>query len=227
MERQKLETFRPRTTSSKMTESQPTDDTKDEPKTSRVLGPWVRASPGFVLVPIVAYGLTEPCGASFLDVLSVGVGTAGAALIAGTILGFLFALPRTIDQGQKSGLLATNDNLDQVSDWLTKILVGLGLVELGRISDGMGDISASVAAGMGGGDAAQVIAAGLLIYGAIDGFLVSYLWTRTALSLHFMAAAKALAQSSAIDHVMVDTPPPQPPPGSDPPPPPSANPARP
>ncbi len=55
---------------------------------------------------------------------------------AGFLVGFLFGIPRVL-QGedvlpgqQPEYRQRVNTNLEQISDWLTKIIVGLGLVEL-------------------------------------------------------------------------------------------------
>jgi len=64
------------------------------------------------------------------------------------LLGFLFGIPRVLQKDSqseaaesKSGIvprsagyqLIINTNLDDVSDWLTKILLGVGLVELQKL----------------------------------------------------------------------------------------------
>lgn len=144
--------------------------------------------------------------------------SAGAALGVGGILGFLFALPRTLEQEKGSGLLATNSNLDQVSDWLTKILIGLGLVELGRIADGIGNLGDSMAAALGGGAGAKALALSVLIYSAIDGFLLGYLWTRIVVSRGLKEAAENLAKVTELNDALAK-PLPAPPPAPPPPPP--------
>jgi len=61
-----------------------------------------------------------------------------ATLTGGFFLGFLFGIPRVLqeaDHTQKQTGPAryqqrVNTNLEQISDWLTKIIVGVGLVEL-------------------------------------------------------------------------------------------------
>jgi hypothetical protein len=97
---------------------------------------------GIILLDAVG---TRP---GFLRTLSVGLMTAGAAMFVGGLLGFLFGVPYTREgeqpagtkdgQGgqQKSGSDALptsyrpNTSLEQISDWLTKILVGVGLVQI-------------------------------------------------------------------------------------------------
>jgi hypothetical protein len=83
---------------------------------------------------------------SALRVASVGILIAGASLFFGFVLGFIFGIPRTPkppvplttsgNGSQTSQVDADfspvqpNTNLLEISDWLTKMLVGVGLVEL-------------------------------------------------------------------------------------------------
>jgi hypothetical protein len=55
----------------------------------------------------------------------------GAFTVMGFVLGFLFGVPRvqTPDDNSKSPLQA-NTNLEQISDWLTKLLTGAALASL-------------------------------------------------------------------------------------------------
>jgi hypothetical protein len=145
--------------------------------------------------------------------------SAVAAFAVGAILGFIFALPRTLEQDRASGVLATNSNLDQVSDWLTKILIGLGLIELGSIASGVGDLGGSVAEALGNGPGAETFALSILVYCAIDGFLLCYLWTRIVVSAGLKKAAEdlivrteQLADAADINQVLLEPaePPPKP-----------------
>ena len=200
-------------------EEQPTRDTVVS-LAPRVLAPWLVASPALSLVPIAIYAASGDVGDSNRwTVLAVGTMAAGAAIGVGGILGFLFALPRTLEQEKGSGLLATNSNLDQVSDWLTKILVGLGLIELGRIAHGIDDLGGSMAVALGGGTGAKVFAMSVLIYSAIDGFLVGYLWTRIVVSRGLKEAAENLAKAVELNKFLEAQPLPARPPDRPPPPP--------
>ncbi len=78
----------------------------------------------------------------------IGVLLALASLVTGLLLGFLFGIPKALQNDHpESGLqraYATNTNLEQISDWLTKILVGVGLVEMGKISARFGELTEEV-----------------------------------------------------------------------------------
>lgn len=69
--------------------------------------------------------------------------TGGASLAGGAALGFLFGLPRAerfrfirkedFDHYSRDNTYGDNTNLEEVSDWLTKIIVGLTLIKLNVI----------------------------------------------------------------------------------------------
>lgn len=108
-----------------------------------------------------------------------------ACLAVGSLLGFLFAIPRAISgrddspgKGQLRPRLAANTNIEQISDWLTKLLVGVGLVELKDLPHGLMGAAAFVAHGLGSEDALVQFSAALLVFFPIEGFLGGYLATR-------------------------------------------------
>jgi hypothetical protein len=126
---------------------------------------------------------------------------AAASLLGGGLFGFLFGIPRTLQQ-QKDGendspskhnsdgqasTYAPNTNLEQISDWLTKILVGAGLIQLTKLHEFVGNTARSLAPGFGGGDAGRVFALATMLSYVLLGFLVGYLWTR----LYFAGALRA------------------------------------
>jgi hypothetical protein len=133
---------------------------------------------------------------SAIATASIGLIVAIAALLGGGLLGFLFGIPRTL-QAEAAPLPASgnghngngtsyrpNTNLEQISDWLTKMLVGIGLIEIHPIADNVSDLARKVADSIGG-DGAHVFAFGLLVYFSICGFLLGYLWTRLFLPVAF------------------------------------------
>lgn len=158
-------------------------------------------TPLFSVVVVLFYASTEKLdhGSTFWTVLAVGLATAGAAMLSGMLLGFLFGLPRVsaVARASKTATdessgLETNSNLDEVSDWLTKILVGLGLVQLGRLSHAVSHLGTELAPGFGGMPGAKTFVVALMLYSAIDGFLVGYIWTRVDLSRIFKKAHESL-----------------------------------
>ncbi len=162
------------------------------------------------LVPalvVVAYAASDHFakGSNFLSVLAVGLATIGAAGFVGLLFGFLFGIPKSVEPQTRSDpkrLLATNTNLDEISDWLTKILVGIGLVQLGKLAHGVSKLGDVLAPGLGGGPGAKPFAVALLVYSVVDGFVVGYIWTRVDLSERFKTAAENLARTAAADQFL-------------------------
>lgn len=81
-----------------------------------------------------------------------------------------------------------NTNLEQISDWLTKIIVGLGLIELRRLPEFLSRASAFMAGSFGGDASARGFGAAIILYFSIIGFLAAYIVTRIYLAGAFKRA---------------------------------------
>jgi hypothetical protein len=123
-----------------------------------------------------------------------------SGLAVGGFLGFLFGHPR-IEENQATAeanwrrRLRSNTSLDQINDWLTKAIVGVGLVEAQRIGAYVSDLSLVLGKALGGSEnpaQGQPIASGVLVLFPLVGFVSSYLVTRT-----FIAAALCRADVAA------------------------------
>jgi hypothetical protein len=111
-----------------------------------------------------------------------------ACLGAGSLLGIVFGIPRSASQPSdknQAGLadLQANTNMEQISDWLTKILVGAGLVELKGLPHAIDSAAQYIAPaiaskGETSSPALISIAAAILIYFSIEGFIGGYIFTR-------------------------------------------------
>lgn len=115
-------------------------------------------------------------------ILSI-IGT--AAWLAGTVLGFLFGVPRvrTADPVADTDIQQTsvvpNTNLEQISDWLTKIIVGATLVQLGPLAEAIGRLSQSIGSSLGNKQApidGAAASGGVLVFFFSAGFIWGYLW---------------------------------------------------
>lgn len=133
--------------------------------------------------------------------LSLGLG----AVVLGGLLGFVFGIPRTLqhDISPTAGKTAEasdniayqiNTNLEQISDWLTKIIIGVGLVQLGAIGAWLTSFSSEIGVGFGSGVLGRAYVLGLLIYFCGAGFLLGYLWTRLSFGLAIKEADKGLVE---------------------------------
>ncbi|MFF3001197.1 hypothetical protein ACFVTF_00065 [Kitasatospora sp. NPDC057940] len=122
-----------------------------------------------------------------------GLVVAGASTVLGGALGFLFGVPRVRSgSGEPQGSYAPNTNLEQVSDWLTKVLLGVGLTQLGSLGERLHQLGTALAPALGGEDAAVPFAAALVLYFVVFGFLAGWLVTRLALPQVLTDADQAL-----------------------------------
>jgi len=136
------------------------------------------------------------------SVIGYGLAVGAAAILAGGLLGFLFGLPRTINAAGDANAGAGyqgNTNLDQVSDWLTKILVGVGLVQLARSPSALAHLADAMKPGFGGRTSSAGFALAISLFFAIAGFVYLYLWSRTEflLELRSLDAIRATVKAVA------------------------------
>jgi hypothetical protein len=157
------------------TRSEPTwSDIVESP---RLVQPWLirlTGVPAVGLLAVVVYGLAVD-GAT---VIAVGCVVAGGAFMIGALLGFLFGIPRALSGTAREPGLRSNTNLEQISDWLTKILVGVGLVEIGQIADSVARLVTSLGPALGDAPSSEAFAAGLLTFFWATGFMIGYVITR-------------------------------------------------
>jgi hypothetical protein len=142
---------------------------------------------------IFVYAFTTP--GSHGSYLGVGMLTAIAALLSGCLIGFLFGIPRVVSSGQvrlgsSSSGYAPSSNLSEVSDWLTKLLLGAGLVQLTRLGVPIGNLINHIAGALytttayegAAKVAAGTILIGYVAIGLLDGYVVTTMWYQKKLS---------------------------------------------
>ena len=164
------------------------------------------------LLVIVVYQFGRDNGADMVSGTAAGLLLAAAGTVLGALVGFLFGIPRLMQGPSPAGVAGdatesnvpavaygANTNLEQISDWLTKILVGVGLTQLGEAPHKIGALAQVVGPSLGTGISAQVLAGGSIIYFCICGFIFSYLWTRL-----FLAAALQNADLWAFGRKLVE-----------------------
>jgi len=142
-------------------------------------------------------------GSQNYSIASLGtcIAIAIASMIVGSLFGFLFGVPKTTKNPENSGSVEIEDgdidskeaiknnhrfytdntNIEEISDWLTKMIVGIGLIQLYKVSDYLGllrdQLSGLPIAAEGnlyGGTFGVVI---VIIY-LTSGFFLGYLSTR-------------------------------------------------
>jgi len=159
----------------------------------------------------------------FFDVAVVWHSTsrsAGIALLismgltaAGYVVGLLFSVPKATagsshnasDKDAQSSqsarqIYSLNTNLEEVADWLTKIIVGLGLVEAKRIITFMLNASAALGATLASAEptlnqpASQGISMGIILSFPPIGFLLGFFSVRLYVSRALYNVDKAILQ---------------------------------
>ncbi|MBV8197068.1 MAG: tetratricopeptide repeat protein, partial [Candidatus Eremiobacteraeota bacterium] len=122
----------------------------------------------------------------------------------GALIGFLFGIPKVVvsslnaqsgEAPKASPILDPNTNLEQISDWLTKIIVGLGLVELHSVPSAVIDFAKATSPAFASGS--DVPALATIIYFPVLGFVSGWLITRLYLSGLIGRADTALKEQHA------------------------------
>jgi hypothetical protein len=142
-----------------------------------------------LLVSVKSIIISAPFASNFfyyLRALGLGLLVAGTCFCVGGLLGLLFGIPRSTngssEQDGKRTLIFQNDNLVQISDWMTKIIVGVGLTQLHQIPVKLkilGEYLSSAFNNNNPGDTtAEGVAIIVVLYFISVGFLCGYLWTR-------------------------------------------------
>jgi len=98
-----------------------------------------------------------------------------ASAASGGILGFIFGVPRYRSDASITGNFLHNSNLEQISDWLTKILVGATLVQLDRIGAAIGAVSREIGNQLGV-SSGSTAACSVMVFSFFTGFMWGYLW---------------------------------------------------
>jgi hypothetical protein len=170
--------------------------TKDRIKNPGLTAVYFALAVGFILIAVLAV-----CTRSIQN-LVVLAALSGAALGLGAVAGFLFGIPKSRrdpsaretegsskDASSREGSpkdgqqaqgrrYSRNANLEDVSDWLTKILVGVGLIELTRIKEGLEKLAGSIAPALQLPlPAASAIVELAPIYFIVVGFFGAHLYT--------------------------------------------------
>jgi hypothetical protein len=148
--------------------------------------------------------------AKALSIFASCVLLGGASLSIGCLLGFLFGIPRTLqhdvlpqgseqststsntapDPGSPEYTQRVNTNLEQISDWLTKILVGVGLIQLGSLGSAMTAIADHLKDTF---DGQSMVPLAVIVNFLILGFFSGYLLTRLFLASAFSVADRSVA----------------------------------
>ena len=181
--------------------------------TMRFLLGWLGISFAMLLICGVIPFVQEPD----LDGLSKGLGIlcrGGLLSLAfggiGGIVGFLFGIPRRMAQparppakdkdaenssvtSSQTSVSDVSTNLEQVSDWLTKIILGAGLTQLTKLPNSIKNLGDYLAVGFDGRPFFPIV---IVIGSVVFGFFAGYLMTQLFLIKALIDAERA---QTAVD----------------------------
>jgi hypothetical protein len=175
---------------------------------------WVWLTPLVMMTGVLALLIYAAASRSW-SIFGYGTAVGAAAIIIGGLLGFVFAVPRSASGNQPVGTTERyqdNSNLEQISDWLTKILVGVGLVQLSRAPNGLARLAEAMKPGFGGAASSAGFGLALVLFYAGGGFFYFYLWTRTGfllqlryLTLRYNVSRRATEAAEATAKQIAET----------------------
>lgn len=157
-----------------------------------------------IVASVVSISLSD-FGSDFSGLLLL---VSAATLLVGGVLGFLFGIPKLNkaydprEDYERSTKYHPNTNLEDVSDWLTKIIVGVALTQLTRIPgylQGISDgILRHVDCSQMNCNFAQPVLVASIIYFLIAGFIIGYFYTRLYLPNLFSIMEEARVKDAEI-----------------------------
>lgn len=158
---------------------------------------------GIIGVMIIAVGREHWLAGIVAKSVGTGILFAGSAFMVGVLIGFLFGFPpapssstpapgqtsaaqsqnkspagNNVTAGTRSQSILQNTNLQEISDWLTKVIVGAGLVELSKLPPLVRGFAEYMAKSINPDDPSAAVALVILGYFWSCGILFGYLWTR-------------------------------------------------
>lgn len=153
---------------------------------------------GVGLFGIGVYAWAAPSFAFTFGLLSL---IGAAAWLSGGVLGFLFGVPRLraasgSGPATNTATFVPNTNLEQISDWLTKIIVGATLVQMQPLAAAIGELASTIGKELKTPGATAVSGGVMVLYFA-GGFMWGYLWC----SLRIFREMSALTdRENAVAH---------------------------
>ncbi|MGA0560662.1 hypothetical protein ACO2Q8_28615 [Larkinella sp. VNQ87] len=157
---------------------------------------WIIAGISIGLIFVVSFSFFEQFNYFLLLLWS------SAYLVIGALIGFIFSVPKIVSEPSqqpvalsaenRSRRVEENTNLTQISDWLTKILIGAGLVEIKdspkfilQIGKVMGQGIRKTPNPLETIDAATTVSVAIILYFITWGFISGYLVMKLVLTDQF------------------------------------------
>jgi tetratricopeptide (TPR) repeat protein len=120
-----------------------------------------------------------------------------ASFISGFFLGFLFGIPRKSED--KDAKYQPSSHLTEIADWLTKIIIGLGLVEIKDIPKSLWSVGLLIQDATQTEGSVRVFSVCLIIYFSVFGVYFGYNFTRLYLSIQYKKADEDLLNKTKYE----------------------------
>lgn len=147
------------------------------------------------MVLAVLYSLTAGEWKFVVHALGTFLLISGASFLSGVLLGFLFGFPRTSDESENSPAIKLryrhNKNIEQISDWVIKMLIGIGLSQMTDFPRLLWHYASRLTNSVstnGGPAGAASVAVCLILFFLVCGFIEGYLATRLILPSELVEA---------------------------------------
>lgn len=132
------------------------------------------------LIGIIGFPLSNS-GNGF-SLVFIGILLGMASMVCGFFTGTLFGMPKR--NATDSSDYTLNNSLVEISEWLTKIIVGLGLVNLREIPEYLYNLGQFVKKDSNNQSYVDFYAMSILVYFSVLGLYVGYNYMRLVLSLN-------------------------------------------
>lgn len=117
---------------------------------------------------------------------AVLIGLAVASFMIGSLAGFLMGMPRYVaarESDNESTRYEPSTSLEQISDWLTKVLIGIGIAEATSVARAVnGLLNDEIVPALATAPGAYPVALATLITALVGGFYLAWLLTRLTLA---------------------------------------------
>jgi len=161
---------------------------------------WTVVACGVAGVVAIAFWAWTASKGPFTAVFGADLLVGAAASAVGSLFGFIFGIPRTLDPASRAAVataasqngtaastaavMAANTNLERISDWLTTLLIGATLVQIKDIVRWIGGLGDKLVSA--GSIANEAVVPVIVIYFFTLAFLGVYLITRLYLTSAFV-----------------------------------------
>lgn len=141
-----------------------------------------------IVVGLIAIAVAATITEAYCEFFGLLLIVSLASVLIGAVLGFLFGIPkfnREYDPAEsRRGTIRynPNTNLEDISDWLTKIIIGVTLTQLGKIPNYLQSLADLIVINSNNhqldNSFARTVIISAIIYFVIAGFIIGYIYTR-------------------------------------------------